>query len=58
MNRTLLCLGLANNKIGDVGANKFADVRITVTLKGSVNGSRFYFELIFQNMVAVPVGLL
>ena len=28
MNRTLLCLGLANNKIGDVGAQKFADVRI------------------------------
>ena len=30
MNRTLLCLGLANNKIGDLGANKFADVRIAM----------------------------
>ena len=27
MNRTLLCLGLANNKIGDIGTQKFADVR-------------------------------
>ena len=43
MNRTLLCLGLANNKIGDVGANKFADVRIRLELNGSINGSRYYF---------------
>ena len=47
MNRTLLCLGLANNKIGDVGANKFADVRITMAINGFANGSRLYFVLAF-----------
>ena len=55
MNRTLLCLGLANNKIGDVGANKFADVRITMTINGFANGLRFYFSNNFP-IVAVPVG--
>ena len=39
MNRTLLCLGLANNKIGDVGAHKFADVRISMALNIFVSGS-------------------